>query len=42
LDTKTIRYDIKTQKKNKIVIEEVKQDEITEVWKKLQDLYRAL
>jgi hypothetical protein len=42
LETETTRYVLKTEKKNRIIIEEVKQEEITEVWNRLQDLYRTL
>lgn len=39
LETKLSRYNVRTDKKNKIIVEEVSQDEINEFWDKLKDLY---
>jgi hypothetical protein len=40
---KTIKqkHSIKTEKKNRIIIEEVNPNELAELWKKLSDLNKA-
>jgi restriction endonuclease len=35
-------YKIKTEKKNKIVVEEVNPNELKEIWEKLHELNKAL
>ncbi len=39
--TKNI-YNIKTEKRNKIVVEEINPNEIKEIWDKLSDLNQTL
>ena len=35
------RHNLKTEKKNRIIIEEVNPNELAELWKKLSDLNKA-
>jgi restriction endonuclease len=35
-------YNIRTEKKNKIVIEEINPDELNEIWDKLKELNQTL
>ena len=35
-------YKIKTEKKNKIVVEEINPNELKEIWEKLGDIYNNI
>jgi len=35
------KHSLKTEKKNRIIIEEVNPNELAEIWKKLSDLNKA-